>query len=376
MAKIFVSYTSKDKDWAFWLAQELENLGHKPHIHEWEIGPGGNIVQWMEQRLDEADHVLCVVSETYLKKDYSSWERQSGQWEAAGNRSNFVLPVFIEDCKAPRLLAPLKRCDLHGLTEEAARSCLEDFLKSGARPPGPVRFPGGAKPADSSADRGPAVSFPGVRKPSNLPLASLGELFKGREEKLKELRVALESAKGAGVLVRALHGLGGVGKTRLAIEYAWAHEAEYSALLFVRAENAAALSAGLAALAGASVLDLKEKEAREDEAKFEAVLRWLEANPIWLLILDNVDDPDAVKAVTSLMPRLKGGHVVVTARAANFPPNIRKLELDVIDEDAAAAFLLERTADDRDKAKDDEAQARALARELGGLALGLEQAGA
>src|ERR1700723_87164 len=92
-------------------------------------------------------------------------------------------------------------------------------------------------------------------------------------------------AKGAGVLVRALHGLGGIGKSRLAVEYAWKHEAEYSALLFVRAESAAALNANLAALVGAFLLDLPEKGAREDAAKIEAVLRWLEASPTWLLIL-------------------------------------------------------------------------------------------
>jgi tetratricopeptide (TPR) repeat protein len=214
------------------------------------------------------------------------------------------------------------------------------------------------------------------RKPGNLPLASLGDLFKGRENTLDELRASLGSTKGAAVLFRALHGLGGIGKTRLAIEYAWAREADYSALLFVRAQNPAALNANLAALAGASVLDLAEKEAREDVAKIEAVLRWLGDNPLWLMILDNVDDPDAVKAVTGLMPRLKGGHVIVTARAANFPATIRKLELDVLGEDTATQFLLERTADDRLRANDDYARAKMLARELGGLALGLEQAGA
>ena len=193
---------------------------------------------------------------------------------------------------------------------------------------------------------------------------------------LKALRAALAAGQGAAVTGRALHGLGGIGKTRLAIEYAYAHAETYSALLFVRAESAPALDAGLAALAGAAVLDLPEKEAREDIAKIEAVLRWLEANPTWLMILDNVDDGAAVAAVAALLPRLKGGHVIVTARASNFPASLRKFELDILDEDAATQFLLERTAEDRERAKDDEAQARALARDLGGLALGLEQAGA
>jgi tetratricopeptide (TPR) repeat protein len=215
-----------------------------------------------------------------------------------------------------------------------------------------------------------------ARQPRNLPLPSLGDLFKGRQQALKELRAALMTVNSGGVLVRALYGLGGIGKTRLAIEYAWAREADYSALLFVGADNRTALNANLAALASASVLDLPQKEAREDEAKIEAVLRWLEATPVWLMILDNVDDPEAVKAVTELMPRLESGHVIVTARAANFPPSVRKLQLDTLGEEPATRFLLDRTADDRPRAKDDETQARTLARELGGLALGLEQAGA
>ena len=214
------------------------------------------------------------------------------------------------------------------------------------------------------------------RQPRNLPFASLGSLFVGRNADLNRLRAALATGKEAAVVGRALHGLGGVGKTRLAIEYALRHETDYSALLLVRADNPATLAANLAAFAGAEVLDLPEKDAPQDAAKIEAALRWLEAHPTWLMILDNVDDEKAVAAVSKLMTRLKGGHVIATARASNFPASVRKLELDVLDEDSAMEFLLERTADDRDKATDDQQRARELAHELGGLALGLEQAGA
>jgi hypothetical protein len=66
-----------------------------------------------------------------------------------------------------------------------------------------------------------------ITKPRNLPFASLGSLFAGRDEDLANLHTALLGAKGAPV---ALCGLGGIGKTRLAIEYAWSREAVYSAL--------------------------------------------------------------------------------------------------------------------------------------------------
>jgi hypothetical protein len=212
-----------------------------------------------------------------------------------------------------------------------------------------------------------------ITKPRNLPFASLGGLFAGRDEDLADLHTALLGAKGAPV---ALHGLGGIGKTRLAIEYAWSREAVYSALLFVSASDGAALNAGLAGLTALEILDLPEKEARDDATKITAVLRWLESNPTWLMILDNVDDRGAVNEVAKLMPRLKGGHVIITARASNFPAGFRKLEVSTLDENAAAQFLLDRTDADRSKSKGDIALARELARELGGLALGLEQAGA
>ena len=215
-----------------------------------------------------------------------------------------------------------------------------------------------------------------ARQPRNLPFASLGSLFMGRDKALDDLRAALLADKNVAVAGRALHGLGGVGKTRLAIEYALGQETDYSALLFVRASDSATLNESIAALASADVLDLPAKEAKKDAAKIEAALRWLDAHPTWLMILDNVDDEKAVGAVGQLMARLKGGHVIVTARASNFPASLRKLELDMLDEDAATAFLMERTRDERAPAGDDADKARELAHELGGLALGLEQAGA
>jgi hypothetical protein len=208
LADIFVSYTSSDREWAFWIAQELEKLDHTAHVHDWEIGAGGDIASWMEERHDEADNVLLVVSEVYLSKTYSRWERLAAQWAAAGERPNFALPVLIESCKLPTLLAQIKRCELFGLGEEEARTRLADYLRSGVRPLGPMRFPGRDSPDEPSFDRASAISFPGSRKPRNLPLMSLGGLFKGREKALEELRAALVSAKGGGVLVRALHGLG------------------------------------------------------------------------------------------------------------------------------------------------------------------------
>jgi tetratricopeptide (TPR) repeat protein len=216
------------------------------------------------------------------------------------------------------------------------------------------------------------------QKPRNLPFASLGDLFKGREKDFDALHRLLNdpSAKATAVTGRALHGVGGVGKTRLAVEYAHQHANEHSALIFLSAETPERLEAGLAALAGPDMFDLAEKDAREDKVKIPAALGWLERNPGWLMILDNVDDEAALRAAQTLLGKLSGGKVIITGRLTAYPAAVKKLELGVLPLDAAAAFLLERTASDRMAAPDDEAESRELTKELGGLALGLEQAGA
>jgi hypothetical protein len=161
MADFFVSYTSIDRVWAFWIAQVLMDLGHEAHVHEWEISAGGNIAAWMEKRHREADHILCVISAIYLTKDYSSWERQAAQWAAASKRPNFALPVFVQDCEAPTLLAPFKRCDLFGLSEDDARNTLAEYLEPAKAPLIPVQFPGderNTQPAPAGLD---PIVFPG-----------------------------------------------------------------------------------------------------------------------------------------------------------------------------------------------------------------------
>ncbi len=216
-------------------------------------------------------------------------------------------------------------------------------------------------------------------KPSNLPFRSIGDLFKGRAQLLDALTARLgrlpeTAASPLGATV--LNGMGGVGKTRLAIEYAWRRADDYTALLFVDADSPASLQRNLAALCTRSVLDLPEQAETDQGKQLDAVLGWLRRHPGWLLILDNIDSESAATAVEALLPRLAGGHALLTSRLTNWRGSITPLALDVLSPEAAAAFLLARTNTKRRKQADDDALALQLAAELGGLALALEQAGA
>jgi hypothetical protein len=161
VADIFISYTRSDQQWAFWIGQELERLGHAPHVHDWEIPGGGNIMDWMQDRLEKADHCLCVISTKYLSQDYSKLELRAAEWAAAKARPNFALPVFIEKCEPPIFLANVKRCDLFELSEDQARKQLTEYLTPVGKPPAPVPFPGESAPPGISALRREAVNFPG-----------------------------------------------------------------------------------------------------------------------------------------------------------------------------------------------------------------------
>jgi mannitol/fructose-specific phosphotransferase system IIA component (Ntr-type) len=161
MADMFISYTSSDRDWAFWIGHELESLGHKPRVHDWEIPGGGDIMAWMEERHEAADHILCVISKNYFKKPYSTWERRAAQWAAATQRPGFALPVYVEPCKTPTLFAPLKRCELYGVDETVARARLTAFLDPAGKPSNRIPFPGRMKRTSDEASSGSSSPFPG-----------------------------------------------------------------------------------------------------------------------------------------------------------------------------------------------------------------------
>lgn len=210
----------------------------------------------------------------------------------------------------------------------------------------------------------------------NLPFPPLGNLLKGRSEDLQALEDALDEADSAGIRSHVIHGLGGIGKTRLAVEHAWACRSRYRAVLFVLADSPEGLNSGLAALARKDLLDLPEREAPAESEVTGAVLRWLREHPGWLLILDNVDTKEAQLAVTRLLPALAGGQVLITSRRRDWPAGVGRQSLDVIALAAATDFLIQRTAKDRRREPDDVPHALRLAELLDGLPLALEQAAA
>lgn len=228
---------------------------------------------------------------------------------------------------------------------------------------------------------GPLLDAAAARPPARrLPWRSLGDRFTGRAAELAALAQALGPVptRPLPVVARVVHGVGGVGKTRLAVEYAWRRAADYAAIFFLGGSDPGALASHLAALCAPDMLDLPEHQANEQAQAWQeaAVLRWLNAHPGWLLILDGLDTEEAAQAAEDRLPRLAGGHVLLTSRIAHWSSELTAPALTTLAPDAARDFLLHRTEDRRRPQTDDSASAAAIADELGHLALALEQAGA
>jgi tetratricopeptide (TPR) repeat protein len=103
---IFVSYTSSDREWAEWIGHELVKLGHTPRLHDWEIKSGDDIMAWMVERHDQADFVIGVVSDEWLRAAYSKLERMAAEWAAAKSRPNFMRHVMVRPAKLPTIFLP------------------------------------------------------------------------------------------------------------------------------------------------------------------------------------------------------------------------------------------------------------------------------
>ncbi len=156
-----------------------------------------------------------------------------------------------------------------------------------------------------------------------------------------------------------------MGKTQLAVEYAYRHTADYDIVWWVRSEEPITMGADFASL-GPEMHPPIELAADLDR-NVEAVKRRLEQSSRWLVIFDNA--PDAGSA-PKILPRSSTGHILITSRDQNWRGLARTLPVRTLEREDAVKFLLERTGQsDRNAAND-------LADELGDLPLALEQAGA
>ena len=218
-------------------------------------------------------------------------------------------------------------------------------------------------PHDFRALRGQKVKGPWV-----VPDAMRTPYFTGRENLLARLRQQLVERHRA-----VLSGLGGIGKTQTAIEYAMRHRPDYrDGVFWINAETVSGLTTGFVEIA--KTVGLTAADSNDQEQVVQAALEWLSVNDHWLLILDNADDR---RAVRRFVPQSGTGDVLITSRESVFAELgiPRALEVGDMNDAEAVRLLLSRTGRD-DVAPAERDAASELTADLGNLPLALEQAAA
>jgi len=308
-AKVVLDYLPVDQLWAEWIASVLTGAGVA--VGNLQAGPGSSGAADGEG----PTRVLAVVTHAY-----------ASQIRAVPGGNQPDLAVYVDDTDPQAQLTEASPLFLPGLTELEARDRL--IRLAGGRPsplgrPPNVRYPGG----------GPRIS----------KMPDRNALFTGREDDISQVREQLRSSGMAVLLPVALHGLGGVGKTQLAMEYVHRFRADYDIVWWMTCGQPQYIDASLADL-GAQLRAIFRVSIPDSGTVREIareVLQMLSQNsPVrrWLLVYDNAED---IGEVQPLLPA-RGGHVLITSRNGNWSTNARPLEVDVFDRRESISHLLRR----------------------------------
>lgn len=351
-ADIHLSYVPEDRTWADWISSVLSRAGFRVLPHS-TVGAAGSIAQEEAQRgVASASRTIAVLSAAYVRSPQAK-----GVWEAmaaadpTGTRRQLI-PVRVGEVRPNPPFSDRTPVDL---TRLDAHQAVEALLRELGRPPLLPEHP---------ADHGSEPRWPRTIPPVwNVPTRNAA--FTGRNAVLEKLRDQLTGTSKAVVLPQALYGLGGVGKTQVALEYAHRYMANYDVVWWVSAEQRDMVNPALAALAGRLGIRVGDSVTEAAQAAREALRRGA-PYPHWLLIFDNADDP---KELESFFPG-GPGHVLVTSRNPTWSRVADPLEIDVFTRRESVEHLQRRVP----QLTDDDAEM--VAEALGDLPLAIEQAGA
>jgi hypothetical protein len=336
--------------WAEWISEQLQRAGALADIAEWPGIPAADLATTLSELGSRYGQCVVVLSSSYLSAVIPS----TGTAEAAANwaveHPGVLIPVLVRRCELPPRFWQLSPVDLRELTDDraAARRLLSRVQ--------------GLPSVQPYGELQPLTRFPGRRPPVWAPdVPARNTYFTGRDDTLRELRRRLTTDITA-LLPHSLQGPSGVGKTHLAIEYAYRFGADYDIVWWIPAESRATARHALSELAVR--LDLGGPTAETGELIRGALdaLRTGQPYQRWLLIFDNAAGTD------SILPLLLNGpgHTLITSRDQAWASLADPLNVDIYTRAESTDFLRRRLP------ALTEHDAGRLAGELGDLPLALE----
>ncbi|MBW5485404.1 FxSxx-COOH system tetratricopeptide repeat protein [Streptomyces bambusae] len=364
-ADLFLSYVAENRMWADWIESVLTRAGFRVVPRDVsaerpaQAGPAGAAGDGHSNGagfgIDTAARTVVLLSSAYLKsaRAVDVWERAAAEDPTGGRRQ--LVPLRVGDVRLSASYIDRNPVDLFRLDEVHATAAL---LRA-------VERPTALADAVASAS-GPGPRFPGtVPKIWNAPPRNPG--FTGRSIVLERMRDQL----GGGMAVvlpqpQTLYGLGGVGKTQVALEYVHRFMADYDLVWWISSEQTDDVVASLAELAVRLGAQTGEDMAAASQEAVDLLRRGVPTSR-WLLVFDNADDPETLKR---FFPPGGPGHVLVTSRNQTWSQYGDALPVDVFLREESIEHLQRRapglTTDDAEQ----------VAVAVGDLPLAVEQAGA
>ena len=348
----FISYNKADKQWAKWVAGVLEENGYSTWVQAWDFRPGDNFVLDMQKALADAERFIAILSQDYLESLYCQAEWASAFTKDPNSEKRLFIPVRVADVEPEGLFSAIIYIDLFGKDEETAEKLLLNGVDAKEIPRNRPSFPGTVR-----------ARFPGSLPYNNLPYIK-NPYFTGRDQILGEICSEFKSGHTIS-LTQVISGLGGLGKTQTALEYAYRYADQYDWIWWISAETESTVFVKYKNFA--VQMKLLSKDETDRKMISETVLNWMNTHEKWLFIYDNVDQ---ISTDTEWWPRVNKGNILITTKNKRNPVG-RRVDISVFSEGEAVLFLEKRTGLEHDRETGLE-----LARRLGCLPLALEQAAA
>ncbi len=344
--KLFVSRAGADAPFAAEIGRILEHAGYEVVLQQWDFA-NRSFMERMHAALIEGARVVALLSPEYLRSDHCQAEWQNAIASDPLNTKSLLVLLRVAECEPVGLLSSLAYWDLVPIRDNPAlvQDVVLDALRGGRR-----------------AD---AAIGPYWREPRTIidpdairPVPS----FSGRDDELAGIAAALAQDGN----IAAVHGLGGVGKSSVAREYAWRNRDRYAVVWWLNAQTEDGVIDGLLRLGALLTRGLDQISDRRAAAQqvIGSVLHGF-AKPV-LLIFDNLEDE---RLLRTWLPR-SGSHALATSRNAAWSADVRDIVLDIWPLETAIEYLR------RESGRTDltEADARDIVEALGALPLAASHA--
>ncbi len=363
---VFLSHNGKDKPAVEILAHKLEAKGFKVWLDKWNLIPGNPWEEEIEEALDQCQTFAVFVGPSGIGP-WENEEMRSALEDRVQDRNRRVIPVLLpgapdnKNLKLPRFLRRTTWVDFRpGLDNEDCLYRLECGIK-GVAP----------KPLTKSESTTFTSDTPSI---GDLPLGSYlpfspNPLFTGRVEDLRKLADALVNHATTGtVITQAITGMGGLGKTQLAVEFAYRYGNQFQGVHWLNLADPTTLDSEIASCGQKMGLDNWPDDQPSQVTLTE--FTW-KAQGLRLLILDNFED---VAHANDVLPRFRHSsiRILVTSRRSDWLPTtgLNPILLELFSPTESLDFLKRSLL----KRKDNDADLNTLSERLGHLPLALELA--